>query len=459
MRCSKAKKLMFSYLDDKLSKEEKEEVTAHLNECPWCASEYKKTQKMLKVLNGTEPKMVPDGLHSDIMREINGLRSFKEDEKKEVSRALRKGIVRGGLVFVACFLAFFIIQFVDFDSIKTGDFGSLLKIDQKIQEEKMMNTKSLTADDVLGAGSSQSEEAAEEESIAAFDLAAEVKLSSDSLSDEAGSVDEIVESFKTTAEKENNLGLLGTESYSTVLDDAAVSKKAALNMYVTNYNDTINKLDILLDENNSEVYYKNVYHDIENGETSEYKTAVIAVKVPESKFVSLYDEVSTLGTSDLEIMQDAEADVDISLDDQLIEAKNQKTELVGQIETLREENEDHEKDDEIESLKERVTDIESQIEDLEEEIANPEEVENDKICKLEITFKEISETELKGILSGSTWWSSIKLGTVNGAKGFVRFLQNVVIWVSSNILYILLGLVLFGIIYGILKWLFNKDRE
>ncbi|MCQ2749314.1 MAG: zf-HC2 domain-containing protein [Clostridia bacterium] len=392
MRCSKAKKLMFSYLDDKLSKDEKEEVTAHLKECPWCASEYKKTSKMLKVLNGTEPKMVPEGLHSDIMREINGLRAFKEDEKREVSRALRKGIVRGGLVCVACFLAFFIIQFVDFDSLKTEGVGSILKIDQKIQEEKMMNTRNAAGDAIY-----DTKEAAEAEEASipyeVFDTSADM------------SVDEEVKKIaSTTAEKEDNLGLLGTESYSTVLDDAAISKKAAVNMYVTNYNDSVNKLEVLLGETGGEVYYKNVFYDIdEEGKTSDYKTAVIAVKVPESKFTDLYDKVSGLGTSDVEIMQDAEADVDISLDDQLLEAKNQKTELVGQIETLREENEDHKNDDDIEALKVRVSDIEDQIEDLEEEIENPEDNASDKICKLEITFKEISESELKGILSGSTW--------------------------------------------------------
>lgn len=81
MRCHECEDKITLYIDGLLTKEETENMKAHIAECEECRQGYRQTNKMVDILKQIEPVNVPLSFHSDLMDKIEKERQSNEDKK------------------------------------------------------------------------------------------------------------------------------------------------------------------------------------------------------------------------------------------------------------------------------------------------------------------------------------------------------------------------------------------
>ena len=81
MRCHECEDKITLYIDGLLTKEETENMKAHIGECEECRQVYRQTHKMVDILKQIEPVNVPLSFHSDLMDKIEKERQSNEDKK------------------------------------------------------------------------------------------------------------------------------------------------------------------------------------------------------------------------------------------------------------------------------------------------------------------------------------------------------------------------------------------
>lgn len=70
MKCKKARQNIILYLYDELTDKEKNQLKAHLAECPECAKELEETRRALNLVNEAEPDELPEGSWDQCWEEI-----------------------------------------------------------------------------------------------------------------------------------------------------------------------------------------------------------------------------------------------------------------------------------------------------------------------------------------------------------------------------------------------------
>ena len=69
------------YLDETEDADIRQEVEAHINECPNCWVVFNTTQKTLKVFKGVEAQEIPNDIHSRLMDRLQERISQKQKSK------------------------------------------------------------------------------------------------------------------------------------------------------------------------------------------------------------------------------------------------------------------------------------------------------------------------------------------------------------------------------------------
>lgn len=482
MRCGKVKKLSFKFYEESLSKEQMDEIKEHLKECPWCASEYKKVKKMMNAIENDSPKLVPDELHKNIMVEVNGMKSFNETEKRENKIAVVTALRRASVALAAVFIVAFGLSFIDFKNIDIKNMNVLKlneKVNEAIEKEKAENTKSksLTADDLLFSSKKSdtkaaAEEASEEESndgikVVSDNLDFGVTTNDDAYLDKTLEEDASEKEESTYAGSISNTtndiisqkGFSNVDEYALVLEtDDEVTKKGLMNLYTSNFDKSLDELKKSCDKYNAKIYYENIYLNNPNNVLTQDddRICTVALRVLGENYNNLKNEIEKLGKYDINVTQDeidieTKEDVEVMLSnvrEQLLTHKNERDSLDKDSDNY---------DTEEAALSENIKSEEEAIKNLEAKLeAKSKEIE---IVKLEVTFKEISEEDLEGILSGKTFANGIKKGFINGWNNFVRMLQDVFLWITENILFIIFFLILFAFVFFGLKTFLLKDRD
>ena len=475
MRCAKVRKLSFMFYEDRLSKEEAEKIKDHLRDCPWCASEYKKVKKMMNAIETESPKVVPEELHKNIMIEVNGMRSFNETEKRENKIAVINALRRGAVALAAVFIVAFGLSFIDFNKVDLSNMGEVLKLNERVNDAietaKKENTKSksLTADDLILSVKKSDNKVESNVNESAIETEEELSVMNDnidfaSMDEEAVKEDKIIldtgaVTYTSNQDIISEKGFANVSDYADILEtDDSITKKGLMQMYTPTFDKSLNELDELCDKYNANIYYKNIY--LEDGvkvkTKDDYRTAVIALRVLGENYNKLKNEIEKLGTYDINVLQDeikveTEEDVRVLLSN----VKEQLLTHETKLDELDEDSDTYETDKE--ELKTNIASEEEAIKTLEAKLEAMSE--NIEVVKLEITFKEISEADLEGILSAKSFTQGISKGFINGWNKFIRFLQNIFLWITENLLFIITFVILAVILFYILKAFLLKDRE
>jgi anti-sigma factor RsiW len=77
MRCTKAKKLISSYLDGELSKSERDVFESHIKQCEPCSKEFEALRDMHAMFARTERFNAPYGFSTRVMANLAGAQSKK----------------------------------------------------------------------------------------------------------------------------------------------------------------------------------------------------------------------------------------------------------------------------------------------------------------------------------------------------------------------------------------------
>ncbi|MCQ2979174.1 MAG: DUF4349 domain-containing protein [Clostridia bacterium] len=494
MRCSKVRKLSFKFYEEALSDKDMDKIKEHLKDCPWCASEYKKVRKMMNAVENDIPKIVPEALHKNIMIEVDGQKSFAENEKREnkiaIISATRKAVVACAAVFIVCFA----LSFVDFDMIKEEGLGSLKKVtmkaDEAIEKEKLNNTKekSLTALDLL-VGEDRDEEVANTFTSGTFSESATAEETSEELSantsldlldtiesneDDTTDLTSTKEKSKDNKDNKNKKdkedkkldkqkldeliskkGFALADNYEDQLsNDDLTTKKAILELYTSSFDKALNETVDIASKYNANIYYQNIYYNEDSNE--DYRTCVLALRVMLDNFNKLKSDIEKLGTYDINVMQE---EVKIETKDELnyllSELKEQKLSYETELEELDSESDNYEtRKNELNSY---INESNEGIQSLETRIENMSS--GTEIVKMEITFNECSELDIDGILSGKAFSYGAVNGFKTGWERFARCIQNILLWICENILFIISFIILFIIVFFGLKSFIFKDKE
>lgn len=91
--CEEYQELISSYIDNELSKEEKENFEAHLSSCPSCEEELARTQKLLNDLRALPQLELPSGFHEVLMARIAKENTENKNMFKKLGgmNAIRRG--------------------------------------------------------------------------------------------------------------------------------------------------------------------------------------------------------------------------------------------------------------------------------------------------------------------------------------------------------------------------------
>lgn len=477
MRCSKVRKLMFKFFEEDVSEKQMVQVKEHLNNCPWCEAEYKKGMRVFDSMHRMDTKLPPDGIHKNIMQEVCGMDSFIKEERKEYRINFKRGIRKVAIACCAVFIVAFALSFVDFNMLKESSLSGINKLanstfdklDVKEENEALVESEESKIVDTelfaspftrLGAKNNT-----KEESTLTGDLVMMASANQSILADEAEAKTETVKESEVTSEKESKKktklddiilekGFQTVENYNEYLDnDDNVTKKGLLELYTLEFDKALKNVNTIASNYGANIYYSNVYYN-ENGDG--YRTAVTALRVLRDEYKNLKADIEKLGKYDINVTQDElKVETTMDLESLLGTLKESKAELEKQIEELDEDNSDYEV--QKETLEEQLSANNESISNVEKNLENMKL--NVEIINLEVTLKECSELELEGILSGKTFWNATCKNFKLGWEKFVRMLQNIFLWICENILFILFFLILFGILWAILKAFFLRDRD
>ena len=76
--CNDYEELISRGIDHELTKEEEEQLVAHLKTCEMCQKEYGKLLQLKKWLNNLEEEPLPKQFHQDLMSKVRQSQKIKE---------------------------------------------------------------------------------------------------------------------------------------------------------------------------------------------------------------------------------------------------------------------------------------------------------------------------------------------------------------------------------------------
>lgn len=105
MSCERCKELLWEYLAQELTKEEKDFVLAHLKECESCQKEAEQLQIIMDSMKSLPEEELPEGYHTELMGKLAQERKVVPllSHRRSQHRWKQFGLIAAGILLVAVF--------------------------------------------------------------------------------------------------------------------------------------------------------------------------------------------------------------------------------------------------------------------------------------------------------------------------------------------------------------------
>jgi hypothetical protein len=416
MRCDEFRELLDEYIDNELDEIKKKQMDLHILSCEECRKEYEFTLEILELAR--EEVELPENYHSALCEKFESIELKPNNElksKDELSdkrmKSNKKNKWMRKLVPLSSVAAALVLVAISYP---------------------MMNRNNIDRDTMYEMASEEMPEAYEQKARG-FDVgnAEQLKMANTSESAKYGA------DFGATEASLNSMEVQTGIRTKSVQREKKIIKSGSINIKLESYDEKMNIIEDYLNENGAYIENKETYT---NGKL---KSSEITIRVPKEHFDGCVEFIKTLGKvvyeeTDARDITKEYYDTTLRLNNMRAQ-NNRYKELLQRAETV----------EDLLKIEAEMSSLAIDIEHLEGTLKNWD----DKVqySRLDVSIEEVSSLEPQIEKRDENLGKRIKDGFILEMNKLFKNIENVIVFLTSNAIYIILGIGLFGSVYLFIK--------